>query len=115
MGWNCAAAVRTRNILTRNHGSPCFHRAIARWKAVLDCSVAGRLQYFGTLAFERRRRDGTAGENGPQPRRGLGRPAASVGNLAFDVRGTPTSEYFTNSLRRPQIVDGAGCKTRSAI
>ena len=37
------------------------------------------------------------------------------GNLAFDVRGTPTSEYFTNALRVPQIVDGAGWKTRLAI
>jgi hypothetical protein len=37
------------------------------------------------------------------------------GNLAFDVRGTPTSEYFTNAVRVPQIVDGAGWKTRFTI
>ena len=37
------------------------------------------------------------------------------GNVAFDVRGTPTSAYLTNALRVPQIVDGAGWKTRFAI
>jgi len=35
--------------------------------------------------------------------------------LAFDVRGTPTSEYFTNALRVPQIVDGGGWKMRFVI
>ena len=35
--------------------------------------------------------------------------------LAFDVLGTPTSEYFTNALRVPQVVDGGGWKTRFVV
>ena len=45
---------------------------------------------------------------------GLSKTFRSDG-LAFDVRGTPTSEYFTNALRVPQIVDGGGWKTRFVI